>query len=92
MTVSVRLHGLGVLMTMTADAKERLTIQTSPRVSFSRANLTIRNRGEPDPENRAIEIVTNSEEFYNRCRVVAVGSCSYDGRPGRLVTTGNGSY
>lgn len=64
MTVRAWLFGVGVLMTMTAGANKPVSIQASPAVSFSPANLIIRTRVEPDPDNRAMAIIANSEQFY----------------------------
>jgi predicted phage tail protein len=60
-------------MTMTAAAKQPLSMQASPAVSFSPANLIIRTRVEPDPDNRAMEIVANSEEFYRSSTIALEG-------------------
>jgi len=67
------LLGFAVLMTMTAAAKQPLSMQASPAVSFSPANLIIRTRVEPDPDNRAMEIVANSEEFYRSSTIALEG-------------------
>jgi hypothetical protein len=45
-------------------AKEALAIRVSPAVSFAPASLVIRTTIEPDPYNRAVEIVADSEQFY----------------------------
>ena len=73
MSVRRCLFGCAVVMTMTAGAKQPLSIQASPTVSFSPANLVIRTRIEPDPDNRSIEIVANSEEFYRSSTIALEG-------------------
>ena len=67
------LFGCAVLMMMTASAKPPLSIQASPAVSFSPANLIITTRIEPDSDNRAMEIVANSEEFYRSSTIALEG-------------------
>lgn len=64
-------------MTTAAAEKQPLSVQASPAVSFSPANLIIRTRIEPDADNRAMEIVAESEEFY-RSSVIALDG---DGAP-----------
>src|SRR5262245_41501218 len=75
MAMSVRrcLFGCAVIMTMAAGARQQLAIEASPAVSFSPANLIIRTRVEPDPDNRAMEIVANSEEFYRSSTIALEG-------------------
>jgi len=73
MSVRRYLFGCAVIMTMTAGAQQPLTIQASPAVSFSPANLVIRTRIEPDPDNRAMEIVATSEEFYRSSTIALEG-------------------
>jgi hypothetical protein len=73
MSVRRYLFGCVVIMTMTAGAKQPLSIQASPAVSFSPANLIIRTRIEPDPDNRAVEIVANSEDFYRSSTIALEG-------------------
>jgi hypothetical protein len=45
-------------------AKEPLSIRVSPAMSFAPANLVVRTSIEPDASNRAVEIVTDSDQFY----------------------------
>jgi predicted phage tail protein len=71
MSVCKCLFGLALLMTATAAVKQPLSVQASPAIAFSPANLIIKTSVEPDPDNRAMEIVANSEEFY-RSSVIAI--------------------
>jgi len=73
MSVRMCLFGFAVLTTMTAAAKPPLSIQASPAVSFSPANLIITTRIEPDPDNRALEIAATSEDFYRSSTVALEG-------------------
>ena len=54
---------LAMIMTTAAGAKERLSLQVSPAVSFAPANLVIQTRLEPDAENRAMEVIAESADF-----------------------------
>jgi hypothetical protein len=46
------------------SAGEKITMKASPEISFAPAHLTVRTVIEPDPANRAIEIVIDSRDFY----------------------------
>jgi hypothetical protein len=73
--MSVRAWVLGLLVTASTavGAKEPLSLQVSPAVSFAPTNLTIRTRVEPDADNRAIEVVADSEEFYRSSAIQMEG-------------------
>jgi hypothetical protein len=45
-------------------ANDRLALRVSPTVSFAPANLVVRATVEANQENRAIEIVAESDDFY----------------------------
>ena len=65
MTLRAWILGLAIAATTTVGAaKESLSIRVSPATSFAPANLVIRTRIEPDADNRGMEIVADSEEFY----------------------------
>ena len=49
---------------LSVGAGERFTMKASPEVSFAPAHLTVRTTVEPDPDNRALEIVIDSPDFY----------------------------
>ena len=55
---------LAMASTTVGSAKESLSIRVSPATSFAPTNLVIQARVEPDANNRAIEVVADSEEFY----------------------------
>jgi hypothetical protein len=59
----------GILMgaaTLPVGAGERITLKVSPAVAFAPANLVVRATIEADADNRAVEIVAESPDFY-RC-------------------------
>jgi hypothetical protein len=64
MSVRAWVCGLAVMTTTVVGAEEPLSIRVSPAMSFAPANLVIRARVEPDADNRAMEVVADSEEFY----------------------------
>src|SRR5437762_12150175 len=49
---------------LSVGAGERFTMKASSEVSFATAHLTVRTTVEPDPDNRALEIVIDSPDFY----------------------------
>ena len=46
-----------------------MTIRVSPAVSFAPANLIVRATIEVDPDNRAVQIVAESPEFYRSSEI-----------------------
>jgi hypothetical protein len=70
MTLKVTLIGLLVLATiLPLGAKERMTLKVSPAVAFAPANLIVRTMIEAAAENRAVEIVAESTEFYRSSEI-----------------------
>jgi hypothetical protein len=61
----------GFLMTGAGplDAGERLEMRVSPSVSFAPANLVVRATIEANTDNRAIEIVAESPDFYRSSEI-----------------------
>ena len=47
-----------------ANADEKLSMKVSPAVAFAPANLIVRTTIASDADNRAIEIVAESPDFY----------------------------
>jgi len=65
--MTLRACFFGILMvaaTLPVGAGERMTMKVSPAVAFAPANLVVRTTVEADTENRAIEIVAESPDFY----------------------------
>jgi len=69
----VGLVALTVAPTTFVTAKEPLSIRVSPAVSFAPASLVIVTRIDPDADNRAVEIVADSDEFYRSSTVQLEG-------------------
>jgi hypothetical protein len=54
-------------------ASDRLALRVSPSVSFAPANLVVRATITANEENRSIEIVAESEEFYRSSEIPLEG-------------------
>ena len=52
-----------------ARAEERLVVRVSPSVAFAPANLVVRATIAADKENRAIEIVADSGDFFRSSEI-----------------------
>jgi hypothetical protein len=63
-----------------SGAGEPLTMQVSPRASFEPAILTIRAMVEADNDNRALEVVAESPDFYRSSYIQLEGARAQ--RPG----------
>jgi hypothetical protein len=70
MTLKVTLLGILLLTAiLPLGAKERMTLKVSPAVAFAPANLIVRTMIEAAAENRAVEIVAESTEFYRSSEI-----------------------
>jgi hypothetical protein len=70
MTARAILFGvLLVTSVMPVGAGEKMTVRVSPAVSFAPANLMVRAQIEADAQNRAVEIVAESTEFYRSSEI-----------------------
>jgi len=72
--MNLRATILGVLLCVTAmpagaGERERLTLRVSPAVAFAPANLVVRATVASDAENRTVEIVAESEDFYRSSEI-----------------------
>jgi len=65
--------GMMLAATAVAGAKEPLSIRVSPAVSFAPANLLIRASVEPHADNRVMEVVADSAEFYRSSTIALEG-------------------
>ena len=75
-SMKVRACLLGILITSTTlpiGAGERITMKVSPAVSFAPANLVVRATIEADADNRAVEIVAESPDFYRSSEIQLEG-------------------
>src|SRR5262249_47675670 len=74
MHLRVLVMGLAVATTTGVGANESIAIRVSPAMSFAPANLVIRTSVEPDADNRVMEIIADSEEFYRSSTVQLEGA------------------
>jgi len=54
---------------MPLGAGQRMTLRVSPAVAFAPAHLVVRAHIEADAQNRAVEIVAESTEFYRSSEI-----------------------
>jgi hypothetical protein len=74
MTVRVALFGILMLTgTLRLGAGERMMLKVSPAVAFAPANLVVRATIPADADNRAVEIVAESEDFYRSSQIQLEG-------------------
>jgi hypothetical protein len=77
MAMKLRASLFGILMLMTTSlptgAGERITMKVSPAVAFAPANLIVRAMIEADAQNRAVQIVAESVDFYRSSEVQLEG-------------------
>jgi hypothetical protein len=59
--------------TAVGGATERVSMRVSPAFSFAPANLVIRASVEPDAQNRSIEVIADSAEFYRSSMIQLEG-------------------
>jgi hypothetical protein len=89
------LCGLFVLMTapLGAGSPERLSMRVSPAVAIAPADLIVRTMVEANAQNRAIEIIAESEDFYRSSQMPLNGESAprttqfqFRGLPGGIYT------
>src|SRR6266404_501571 len=73
MSIRAWVCGLAVLTTTVVGANEPISMQVSPAMSFAPANLVIRTRLEPDANNRAMEVIAESGDFYRSSTIQLEG-------------------
>ena len=74
--MKVRAALLGMLMmtaTLPLGAGEKMTLKVSPAVAFAPANLIVRAMIIADADNRAVEIVAESPDFYRSSMIQLEG-------------------
>jgi hypothetical protein len=69
--MSARTWVCGVMMVMTTSvgASHKVSMKVSPSIAFAPATLVIRTRVEPDADNREMDLVAESDEFYSSSTV-----------------------
>jgi predicted phage tail protein len=75
MKLRASLFGILILTTATlpVGAGERVSMRVSPAVAFAPANLVVRASVEADEQNRSMQIVAESPDFYRSSEVQLEG-------------------
>ena len=77
MAMKLRASLFGILILTAATrpigAGERVSMRVSPAVAFAPANLIVRASVEADQQNRSLQIVAESEDFYRSSEVQLEG-------------------
>lgn len=74
--MKVRVALFGILMltgTLRLGAGERMMLKVSPAFAFAPANLVVRATIPADADNRAVEIVAESDDFYRSSEIQLEG-------------------
>jgi hypothetical protein len=74
--VKVRAYLFGIMIvttTLPLGAGERLTMKVSPAISFAPASLVVRAMIEADVQNRAVQVVADSTNFYRSSEIQLEG-------------------
>ena len=75
-----------------ADAAQKLQLQLSPSISMAPASVIVRAIVEHDAENRQLEIVADSSDFYRRTVVDLDGEQAPKVNELRLLSIPGGEY
>ena len=73
MRVILMLSALLSLTTISATGGEQLRIAASPIMSFAPSNLRVLTRLVPDAENRTLDVIVDSGEFYRSSQIPLEG-------------------
>jgi hypothetical protein len=73
MRVSLMLSTYLALIAVSASGDEQLRLAVTPAQSIAPANLSIRARVVPNAENRTLEIVAESGEYYRSSQIALQG-------------------
>ena len=69
MNVKVLLPALLLAFTLPAHTVERVAIRVSPAVAFAPANLFVRATVDVNADNRSLEIIAESPDFYRSSEI-----------------------
>jgi hypothetical protein len=76
MRVRTLVLAVGCLAVAPVGASDRVAVHASPRVAFAPADLNVMATIETSVDNRAIEIVAESEQFYRSSEIPLEGDRS----------------
>jgi hypothetical protein len=74
MRVALMLFTVLSLTTISANGGEQVRVAVSPRLSFAPSTVRVQVRLVPSDENRALEVVAESAEFYRISQVQLEGA------------------
>jgi hypothetical protein len=74
MRVVLMLFGVLSLTAISANGGEQVRVAVSPLLSFAPSNVRVQVRLVPSDENRALEVVAESGEFYRSSQVQLEGA------------------
>ena len=69
MKVRALLVAASLLLPLAAGAGDKLSMKVSPAIAFAPANLVVRAHVAADADNRAIEVVAESPDFYRSSEI-----------------------
>lgn len=71
----IRILALAVLSLAVSPvgAGDRVAVRVSPRIAFAPADLTVLAKLEAHPDNRVMEVVAESEDFYRSSQIPLEG-------------------
>ena len=73
MRIRILLLAVLSLAVSPAGAGDRVAVRVSPRIAFAPADLTVLAKLEAHPENRVMEIVAESDDFYRSSEIPLEG-------------------
>ena len=95
MKVRVLVAAIGIIAVSSANAGEQLSIKVTPSVAFAPTDVVVRATIEASPDNRAMQIVAESGDFFRSSEVQLDGdraprvtTMSFRGLPGGEYTVG----
>ncbi len=69
MSARTWVFGAIVMAATSVGANGKVSMKVSPAISFAPATLVIKTRVEPDTDNREMDVVAESDEFYRSSTV-----------------------
>jgi hypothetical protein len=73
--MSMRIFALTLALgaVVPANANDRVSLKVTPWVAFAPADLRVRATVDQDDENRAIQVIAESDEFYRSSEIELAG-------------------
>lgn len=74
MKVLLLVIGVVMLVATTGAAGDRVSLRVRPTVSFAPANLVVHTTVEPNPDNRALELIADAPGFFRSSEIQLDGA------------------